>query len=253
MVTARRKPAPAPPLGQSGPVLHCDQAVQRWLDHYWQKLRLPTHELPALAITQDRQEYTRWTGKRLNFMVLGCYCYLPAPAKPAKSSHLPRSIKPALHTRSISTTSQARMPVQPLPGFEEVHEQSSLQVGHRHLVFIEPDMQPQSIEVTVAHELIHLADRVNGTPRRHRHHGYDSIAADEAAITGYGLEALRQLLHEESVRREHVRRERRPIRYLYQCPNCGKEYPRARRYSQAVSCSHCGKIYNPRFRLLLRT
>jgi len=48
------------------------------------------------------------------------------------------------------------------------------------------------------------------------------------------------------------RRERRPIRYLYQCPNCGKEYPRARRYSQAVSCSKCDSRYNPQFRLLLR-
>ena len=74
--------------------------------------------------------------------------------------------------------------------------------------FIEPDMQPQSIEVTVAHELIHLADRVRGTPRRHRHHGYDSIAADEAAVTGYQLEELRNLLHEESTRREHQRRQR---------------------------------------------
>ncbi len=55
-------------------------------------------------------------------------------------------------------------------------------------------MQPCSIEVTVAHELIHLADRVNGTPRRHRHHGYDSIAADEAAVTGYSLEELRRFL-----------------------------------------------------------
>ena len=113
-------------------------------------------------------------------------------------------------------------------------------------------MQPQSIEVTVAHELIHLADRVNGTPRRHRHHGFDSIAADEAAITGYSLEDLRLLLHEESMRRERVRRQRRPIRYLYECPNCGKQYPRTRRYAQAVSCSKCDKTYNPRYRLALR-
>jgi len=103
--------------------------------------------------------------------------------------------------------------------------------GHRHLIFIEPDMQPKSIEVTVAHELIHLADRLNGTPRRHRHHGYDTIAADEAAVTGYPLDELRHLLHEESARRERLRRERRPIRYIYECPGCGKEYPRARRYS----------------------
>jgi hypothetical protein len=123
--------------------------------------------------------------------------------------------------------------------------------GHRHLIFIEPDMQPQSIEVTIAHELIHLADRVRGTPRRHRHHGYDSIAADEAAVTGYPLEELRTLLREESAKRERVRRELRPLRYLYVCPNCGKKYPRARKYSHAVSCSSCDQRYNPRYRLIL--
>jgi transcription elongation factor Elf1 len=49
-----------------------------------------------------------------------------------------------------------------------------------------------------------------------------------------------------------LRRERRPIRYFYECPHCGKEYPRARRYSQSVSCSSCDKSYNPEFRLMLR-
>jgi len=189
--------------------------------------------LSRLAITQDRQEYMRWTGKRLNFMVLGCYCYLPAP----QTSHM-RSRKHGSSRAHPSSNDGAS---------SELHTPS-----HRHLIFIEPDMQAKSIEVTVAHELIHLVDRVNGTPRRHRHHGFDSIAADEAAVTGYPLDELRRLLHEESARRERLRRERRPIRYLYECPNCGKEYPRARRYSQSVSCSSCDKSYNPRFRLLLR-
>ncbi len=211
--------APAPPPPQADPIIHGDQAtIKRWLTHYWQKLQLPAHELKRLAITQDRHEYMHWTGKRLNLMVLGCYCYVPA---------------------SLAS-----------PGYKS---SSSIEQEpkHRHLIFIEPDMQPRSIEVTIAHELIHLTDRVNGTPRRHHHHGYDSIAVDEAAITGYDVEDLRALLHEESVRREQMRRARRPIRYLYECPNCGKKYPRSRRYSQAVSCSHCDTSYNPLFRLLL--
>jgi predicted SprT family Zn-dependent metalloprotease len=228
MVAERRSTLPAPPPRQAGPVIHGNPILAHWLTHYWQKLRLPEQELAVLAITQDRQEYMRWTGKRLNLLALGCYCYLPAPV----------------------TTRGRGQKRAPLPGFTDAARRPV--PGHRHLIFIEPDMQPQSIEVTVAHELIHLADRVRGTPRRHRHHGYDSIAADEAAVTGYQLEDLRKLLHEESLRREHQRRERRPIRYLYQCPNCGKEYPRARRYSQAVSCSTCDSRYNPRFRLLLR-
>lgn len=215
-----RRSVPAPPPQQAQPIIHGDQeTLQHWLTHYWQKLKLPAHELSLLAITQDRQEFMRWTGKRLNLMTLGCYCYIPAPPP---------------HPRKSSLSSGERV-----------------MSTHRHLIFIEPDMQAKSIEVTVAHELIHLADRVNGTPRRHRHHGYDSIAADEAAVTGYGLEELRALLHEESLKREQMRRTRRPIRYLYECPNCGKKYPRTRRYSQAVSCSSCDKRYNPRFRLLL--
>jgi len=227
MVASRKpaKPAPAPPPRQAGAIIHGSEAVADWLDFYWRKLHLPDQELSHLAITQDRREFVSWTGKRLNTMALGCYCYLaPPPAsRRALLSHLPTA------------------------------ELKLLVPGHHHLIFIEPGMQPRSIEVTVAHELIHLADRINGTPRRHRHHGYDSIAADEAAVTGYSLEELRRLLSEESQRREAQRRARRPIRYLYACPGCGKEYPRTRRYSQAVSCSSCDSRYNPRYLLQLKT
>jgi hypothetical protein len=194
-------------------IIHGDHLqLERWLVHYWQKLQLPPAELHLLALTQDRQEYMRWTGKRLNFMVLGCYCYIPAPP---------------LRLKSAATVAEEKSP------------------SHRHLIFIEPTLQAASIEVTVAHELIHLSDRVQGNPRRHHHHGYDSIATDEAALTGYAVEDLRKLLHEESVRREHLRRERRPIRYMYQCVQC------TRRYSRPISCSSCDKHYNPQFSLHL--
>ncbi len=222
MATARKSTRsqaliPAPPPAVAEPIIHGNQEVLRqWLKHYWQKLGIAEPELPLLAITQDRQEYMRWTGKRLNAMALGCYCYIPALNTPGR-------LQRAGHERLL----------------------------HRHLIFIEPDMQDKSIEVTIAHELIHLADRVRGTPRRHHHHGYDAIAADEAAVTGYGLEELRALLHDESARLESSRRKRRPIRYLYECPRCGKHYPRTKRYSQPVSCSSCDKRYNPNFRLLL--
>ncbi|GAC1361846.1 MAG: hypothetical protein NVS2B12_41900 [Ktedonobacteraceae bacterium] len=199
------------------PIIHGDrETLQHWLKHYWGKLEIAQSELALLAITQDRQEYMRWTGKRLNTMALGCYCYIPATHGSARS-----------------------------PRAGSVHP-------HRHLIFIEPGMQARSIEVTVAHELIHLADRVRGTPRRHRHHGHDAIADDEAALTGYAPQELRDLLHEESARLERIKRERRPIRYLYACPICGKCYPRTRRYSQSVSCSSCDKHYNPHFKLLLQ-
>ncbi len=222
MATAQIRAVPMPPLIQAGPIVHGNEAVLRhWLTHYWHKLFLPDSELHLLAITQDRNEYSQWTGKRLNVMALGCYCYMPA--------------QPSSTRRTRPMVREER------------------RITHRHLIFIEPAMQLQSIEVTVAHELIHLADRVNGTPRRHHHHGYDSIADDEALITGYAVEDLRILLHEESMRREQVRRERRPIRYLYECPHCGKQYPRVRRYTHSVSCSSCDKSYNPQFKLLLHS
>lgn len=222
MATTQTRSMPMLPVLQAGPILHGDEAtLQHWLTHYWHKLHLPPCELPLLAITQDRNEYRQWTGKRLNIMALGCYCYVPA---------LPPSLR---RIRTVVADDR--------------------RTTHRHLIFIEPAMQVQSIEVTVAHELIHLADRVHGTPRRHHHHGYDSIADDEALITGYAVEDLRVLLHEESVRREQLRRERRPIRYLYECPHCGKQYPRVRRYTHAVSCSSCDKSYNPQFKLLLHS
>lgn len=228
MVAAHKptRPVPAPPPRQASVIIHGDEVIAGWLDFYWRRLQLPLQELSHLAITQDRREFGTWAGKRLNSMALGCYCYLPMSA---------------VARRTLLTH------------FPAANEIKATTATHRHLIFIEPDMQPRSIEVTVAHELIHLADRVNGTPRRHRHHGYDSIAADEAAITGYSLEDLRLLLSEEGQRRESQRRARRPIRYYYVCPICGKEYPRTRRYSQAVSCSHCDKSYNPSFRLRLRT
>ncbi|WP_052887507.1 hypothetical protein [Thermogemmatispora carboxidivorans] len=251
-MAARRKPGlPALPPVQAGPILHATPLVERWFWHYWQRLGLPESELALLVLTQDRREYQRWTGKRLNFMVLGCYCYVQLGGKVSSSVADRASRKPG------QPESGRASPMLPLPGFNErAVSCSASAVGgevarHRHCIFIEPDMQPRSIEVTVAHELIHLADRVRGTPRRHRHHGYDSIAADEAAITGYDLEELRRLLHEESARREQLRRARAPLRYIYVCPNCGKEYPRARRYSRPVSCSLCDKTYNPRYRLLL--
>src|SRR5713226_2215777 len=131
MVAARRPSMPAPPPRQAGPIIYGNPLIQHWLTHYWQKLQLPAHELSKLAITQDRQEYMRWTGKRLNIMVLGCYCYLPAP-----HSHI------IMQTRTRKPLHSQILPV--------LEDTLHLHVpGHRHLIFIEPDMQPQSIEVTV--------------------------------------------------------------------------------------------------------
>src|SRR5438128_11312508 len=104
MVAARRAILPAPPPRQAGPIINGSPLIQHWLTLYWQKLQLPAQELSRLAITQDRQEYMCWTGKRLNSMVLGCYCYLPA-------------------SRTTSTHVRKPAPLQTLPGFNGVRTQ----------------------------------------------------------------------------------------------------------------------------------
>lgn len=76
---------------------------------------------------------------------------------------------------------------------------------------------------------------------------------DEAALTTRDPEWLRELLAEETRRREAKLRQARPYRYLYVCPNCGKEYPRVKKYSRAVSCGHCDQRFNAAFLLQPRS
>lgn len=240
-----------PPSSRVLPLIHASQDVQQWLDHYWAKLGLPPHERARLALTQDRQEFARWTGRRLNSLALGCYCYLPgspqesqtqvnlahtAGESPATGEH-PAMLQLSLFTQEPVTLAAPKPTTVP---------------RHRHLIFIEPDLMELGTEVTVAHELIHLADRVHGRPRRHHCHGYDAIAADEAAITGRDPELLRQLLRDETARREATIRTTNPYRYLYVCPNCGKEYHRVRRYPRPVSCGSCDRSYNSNYLLVLK-
>jgi hypothetical protein len=252
----RYEPARPPALDHL-PLIHGGPEIGQWLEHYWRKLKLPDDQLTYLAITADRQEYKLWTGRRLNPMALGCYCYLPLPAdgsaEPRDVLNLLESV-PTAHVPVPDPTVSLQMP---LPGFAlpavGSHDRSSAESvsDYRHLIFIEPDLVPLGVEVTVAHELIHLADRVRGAPRKHRCHGHDSISVDEAAITGRDPEILRELLREETARREAKLRTLRPHRYLYLCPNCQREYRRVRRYARAVSCGSCDQHYNPLYLLRL--
>lgn len=239
-----------PPSMHTLPLLHTTDEVRQWLDHYWAKLQLPSHERDRLGITQDRREFARWTGRRLNPLALGCYCYLPgtfdhAHQQPATLAH---TAGEGMGMLDYSNGAQLA-----LPGLAEptaTHTKTG--TNHRHLIFIEPDLLTLGTEVTVAHELIHLSDRVRGQPRRHRCHGYDAIAVDEASITGYDPELLRQLLRDETARREAVLRQANPHKFLYVCPKCGKEYHRVRRYPRPVSCGSCDRVYNPNYLLVLR-
>jgi hypothetical protein len=238
--------------------------VRRWLYHYWDKLRLPADQLTYLAVTQDRGEFALWTGRRLNSLALGCYCYMPL-------HHDDEADRDDVTYGAAASATLTAPPIavdlrqHRLPGFsvDDLTDEllsspaDAVAVAHlapdyRHLIFIEPGMTDLGIEVTVAHELIHLCDRVQGKPRKHRCHGHDSISVDEALVTGRDPELLRIQLRDETERREAVLRELRPYRYVYRCPVCTREYPRVRRFSQPISCGRCDHEFNPAFELDVR-
>nr|MBF6591466.1 hypothetical protein [Ktedonobacterales bacterium] len=239
--------------------------VEHWLGHYWRKLNLPEAQLDYLAITSERREFALWTGRRLNPMALGCYCYLPLPPEGAAEPHdVLNHLQGSAAAPTILPLEELGSLQMTLPGFAPPGAGASVGVAvldrptrhepitdFRHLIFIEPDLLPLGIEVTVAHELIHLSDRVRGTPRKHRCHGHDSISVDEAAITGHDPELLRELLRDETTRRELKLRALRPNRYLYLCPNCDHVYRRVRLYPRMVSCGRCDHHYNPLYLLRL--
>src|SRR5260370_35171347 len=68
---------PAPPSLDFVPLVHASAEVSQWREHYWHRLNLPKSAAERLAVTNNRQEFAVWTGRRLNPMALGCYCYLP--------------------------------------------------------------------------------------------------------------------------------------------------------------------------------
>src|SRR5258708_28998699 len=68
---------PAPPALDLLPLVHASAEVTQWLEHYWHRLNLPKSAVERLAVTNNRQEFAVWTGRRLNPLALGCYCYLP--------------------------------------------------------------------------------------------------------------------------------------------------------------------------------
>jgi len=88
---------------------------------------------------------------------------------------------------------------------------------------------PDEVYDTLKHEMIHLL-----------HFRHDAAFKRTARRIGASLRA-----------NEHASL-RRPPRYVYICPHCFTEYPRTRRLRQA-SCGKCsGRLFDERFKLVLK-
>src|SRR5262249_4632722 len=152
-----------------------------------------------LAVTDDRREVYLWAGGRLKPLALGCYCYLPDAREGGggliSETGGERATLPApTPAPSPLQVTPPRLPGEPPDGpvpLSPAARRKAPSTDYRHLIFVEPDLLPLGIEVTVAHELIHLADRVSGNPRRHHCHGFDAISLDEARLTERDPEELR--------------------------------------------------------------
>ncbi|MCK4301789.1 MAG: SprT-like domain-containing protein [candidate division Zixibacteria bacterium] len=104
-------------------------------------------------------------------------------------------------------------------------EKRLIRIGRRyHRVF------PTEIADTLKHEMIHI-----------RHFRHNAAFRAEAQRVGASVKA-----------REHQSL-RKPPRYLYVCPDCGREYPRQKRLRMA-SCGVCtpGKTFDQRYKLRLK-
>lgn len=103
---------------------------------------------------------------------------------------------------------------------------------------------PGEVRRTLLHELAHLV--------AHERHG--------RKIAPHGPEWRRACadlgIPGESSRHElPLPRNRRRLRFLYQCPNCGARLPRVRRLTRAAACHACCRAhadgrFDPRFELV---
>ncbi len=92
------------------------------------------------------------------------------------------------------------------------------------------ELFPGEISDTLKHEMIHIV-----------HFRHNAAFKAEAARIGASLKARP---HPDLLR---------PPKYIYFCPECGREYPRQRRLRMA-SCGYCtkGKSFDSRYKLRLR-
>jgi len=90
------------------------------------------------------------------------------------------------------------------------------------------------IDRTLRHELAHLLAQFRAGRRRILPHGAEWRTA--CRDLGIGDESRTHALPFPI--------QRRARRFLYQCPRCGKEFPRVRKIKRAVACLECCRKFN---------
>ena len=105
---------------------------------------------------------------------------------------------------------------------------------------------PAEIDRTLRHELAHILAQFRAGRRRIRAHGDEwRIACRDLGISD-----------EKRCHNLPFPFNERARRYLYECPNCQRDFPRSRRIKRAVACLACcraqnGGEFDARFRLRL--
>jgi SprT protein len=118
------------------------------------------------------------------------------------------------------------------------------------LVSLNPRLlaHPLEIDRTLRHELAHILAQFRSARRRILPHG----AEWRQACRDLGISDEKLCHNLPFPVSERARR------YLYQCPNCQRDFPRVRRIKRAVACLACCRAHNggefdARFRLRLVT
>jgi SprT protein len=107
----------------------------------------------------------------------------------------------------------------------------------RKLISLNPRLHEHGvaeIDRTLRHELAHLLAQFRAGRRRVAPHGAEWRKA--CRDLGIGDESRTHALPFPI--------QRRSPRFLYECPRCGKEFPRVRRIKRAVACLDCCRKFN---------
>ena len=109
--------------------------------------------------------------------------------------------------------------------------------SRRQLISLNPRLRehdPAEVDRTLRHELAHLLAQFRAGRRRIAPHGAEWQKA--CHDLGIGDESRTHTLPFPV--------QRRTRRFVYQCPRCGKQFPRVREIRRAVACLECCRKFN---------